>query len=271
MNLDQYRAIVAQEAEANTQTEGQVASATPTQTINEPTTQAPTQDMSATPATPVVEEPTVNQPISGKISIEGIGDVDVDELKRGYLRQSDYTRKTQEISAKSKENEEAVALYQYLRQNPQVAQQMLDNPAMQSSFNPTVSKLSEIEENMYDLMLQNDIRNMQSKYEDFNIEAVLRIAESKNLTNLEDAYLIHKATQPAPATNIEDMKRQIREELVKELALEQKTTQTIIKSGGTNIVHDNKATLSETEHKVATNMGLSDSDYVKWRDMGKKK
>lgn len=274
MNLDQYRAIKAQEAQQSTPTEGQ------TPVVAEPTPQ-PTPEPTPTQTEPKVDEPgsietqTENTPATStaleKVVIEGVGEVDVDELKKGYLRQSDYTRKTQEISTMKKETEDAVALYQYLRQNPQFAQQMLQGSPVQQTLNPESNKLVQMEEMMYDLMLQNDIRDMQNKYEDFNTESVLKIADSRGITNLEDAYLIYKATKTTETPNMEEVKKQIREELVKELAKEQQSTQTLIKSGGTPIVQENKPTLSEREHTVAANMGLSDEDYIKWRDVDRKK
>lgn len=265
MNLDQYRAIKAQETQQSTP-----------ETVQTPVVEQP-QTTTPEPTVTKVDEPSTQttppstETLPSKVVINGVGEVDIEELKNGYLRQSDYTRKTQEISAKSKENEEALALYNYLRQNPQVAQQMLQNPGVANQFNPAESKISEIEERMYDLMLQNDIRNMQDKYKDFDTQAVLKIADSKGITNLEDAYLIYRATKPASEMNIEDIRKQLKEELIKELANEQKSTQTLITTGTKPIVQENKPSLTEQERKVATNMGLSETDYVKWRDIDKKR
>lgn len=261
MNLDQYRAIKAEEQKS---------------------TQASEQNLTVQPTTVVTPEPQVTtetvpetQPTAApaKVVVNGIGEVDIEELKSGYLRQSDYTRKTQEISAKSKENEDALALYQYLRQNPQLAQQMLANSNVPQNLNPANSKIEELEEKYYDLMLQNDIRNMQDKYKDFDTEKVLRIADSKGITNLEDAYLIFKATAHNEATpsNVEDIKKQLREELIKELALEQKSTQTLISPSAQPIVQNQLPSLSAKEHNVASNMGMTDAEYIKWRDVDRRK
>lgn len=262
MNLDQYRAIKAQEAGQSTPEVVQTPPVEQTQ-ITTPETVAKVDEPVAPESTP----PT----LPSKVVVNGVGEVDIEELKNGYLRQSDYTRKTQEISAKNKENEEALALYEYLRQNPQIAQQMLQNPNVANQFNPANSKINEIEERMYDLMLQNDIRNMQDKYKDFDTHAVLKIADSKGITNLEDAYFIYKATSQSNQTDVDSLRKQIKDELIKELANEQKSTQTLITSGAKPIVQENKPSLSEQERKVAINMGLSESDYVKWRDIDKKK
>ena len=48
------------------------------------------------------------------VEIEGIGKISVDEIKewkQGYLRQSDYTRKTQSLASQRQEYEDAVNLY----------------------------------------------------------------------------------------------------------------------------------------------------------------
>ncbi len=47
------------------------------------------------------------------------GQVTLAELKDGYLRQSDYTRKTQEVAEARKTNEKAVGLWEALRANPE--------------------------------------------------------------------------------------------------------------------------------------------------------
>lgn len=44
--------------------------------------------------------------------------VTLGELKRGYLRQADYTRKTQEVAEARKANADAVQFFEYVQENP---------------------------------------------------------------------------------------------------------------------------------------------------------
>jgi hypothetical protein len=62
---------------------------------------APKAEQTVTTPSPTAPatQPSVTPPAPTKVAIEGVGEVDVDELKKGYLRQQDYTRKTQELAA----------------------------------------------------------------------------------------------------------------------------------------------------------------------------
>ena len=70
-----------------------------------PTTQEPTTEPVATPTT---------------FNIDGIGEVTADQIKEwknGNMRQSDYTRKTQDLAKERAEHKDALELYSYLRSN----------------------------------------------------------------------------------------------------------------------------------------------------------
>lgn len=261
MNIEQYRALKAQEAQASAQAPTQPATqTTPPQTEVKP---IETKTVETTPATPVVPD---------KITIDGVGEVSLDELKNGYLRQADYTRKTQEVSRKSKEVEQAVAVYEKLKQNPEVTQQLFQQGQVPPTLDPTQMKVVELENKLYDMMLEREIETLQGKYKDFEVREVLQMAQSKNITNLEDAYLLVKSQKPTESPqSLEEVKKQLRQELLKELEQERTATQTIITSGdGGAVVQDKTPTLSDAEKKVARMMKLSEADYVKWRDIGRK-
>ena len=48
------------------------------------------------------------------------------EFKQGYLRQSDYTKKTQILAQERERLKEAVELYDYLQSNPEIAQRLVE-------------------------------------------------------------------------------------------------------------------------------------------------
>jgi phage I-like protein len=99
------------------------------------------------------------------------------------------------------------------------------------------------------------------------------MAQSKNIMNLEDAYLLVKShKESAKPQDLEEVKKQLRQELLKEMEQERNATQSIIAGNdGTSIVPDNTPKITDAERKVASMMKMSDSDYIKWRDMDKKK
>ena len=265
MNLDQYRALKAQEAQASAQASDQVTDQADEVIENKPTE-------------PEVK-PTETKPetsIPEKITIEGVGEVSIDELKNGYLRQSDYTRKTQEVSRKAKEVEQAINLFEQLKQNPKITKQIFGEVPIPSQLDPTQNKIVELETKLYDIMLEREIESLQSKYPDFEVMEVLQLAQDKNMTNLEDAYLLaksHKQKESSTQTlSTDELEKQIREKIMKEIEQERNATQTIISSGdGTSVIQDNTPQLSDAERKVAKMMKLSEADYVKWRDIGRNK
>lgn len=253
MNIEQYRALKAQE------------SAQPQQVVEQVV--APV----VVPIEPVVVKTEEPKPIT--VEIDG-KEVTIDELKNGYLRQSDYTKKTQDLSRQREQTKEAVAFYDYLKANPTVAKQIQTNGGqVPNSIDPTLSKVKELEEKMYDMMLEKEIDGLVSKYPDFEIKSVLEIASNKGITNLEDAYILSKSNKITNSSvDVDKLKEDLRKEILKDLEKERDSTQTIISTNSQgSVVNTNLPTLSPTEVKVAKMMKLSDADYVKWRDMGIKK
>lgn len=266
MNIEQYRALKAQEAEQAQQP------------VEQPTT--PTAS-TAPVAPPVIEEtkpevdkpeeeekPTEDKPIT--VEIDG-KELTVDELKNGYLRQSDYTKKTQELANQRKETKEAVELYELLKKNPQAVTQMQSVVQVPETLDPTQSKVIELEQKMYDMMLEREIETLQSKYPDFEVMEVIKMADEKKLTNLEDAYLLvksQKGGQPnMPELDINKLKEELKKELLKEIEAGQVETSSMITPGSGGIVTPpNIPTLSNAELKVAAGMGMTPEEYAKWRD-----
>lgn len=259
MNIEQYREIKAQEEIEKASQASVDPTLTPSASVDN------TENIEqTTPNIPVVPA------IPEKVTIDGVGEVSFDELKNGYLRQSDYTKKTTEVAKQKKEVEEAVTLYNYLKQNPQISQQIVDKGGF-PAFDPVQDRIKEMEEKLYDMQLQSEIEQLQHKYPDFEIRTVLETAQSKNITNLEDAYILSKGAvlnQPKDSgVNVEEIEKQLREKIMAELAIEMKGTQTIITSNSTPVEINNTPTLNSSEKRVAQMMGLSDSEYVKYRDM----
>lgn len=254
MNIEQYRALKAQEETSKAQ----------------PQVEQPTEPQGVVQV--VEEQVTEKQEESKPITVEIDGkEVTIDELKNGYLRQSDYTKKTQQLSHQRKEVEEAINLYEHLKHNPDVAQQLQQVTSIPKTLDPTQSKIIELEEKMYDMMLEKEIETLQSKYNDFEVMEVIKMASQKQITNLEDAYLLLKAQkQDTKVVDIEKIKEDLRSEIIKELESNVETS-SIISSGREQIVSTpDMPTLSQGEIKVAQSMGMTPVEYAKWRDADKK-
>jgi hypothetical protein len=260
MNIEQYRALKAQEA-------------------NQASAPAPTPVVETKPVEiPVVKtKPTETESnkaiLPEKVNIEGIGEVSFDELKSGYLRQSDYTKKTQEVARHKREVQDAVTLFEQLKANPELIKQVTPNIQVPPTLDPSQAKIMELESKVYDMMLEHEITTLQSKYPDFEIREVAPVAQEKNLTNLEDAYFIAKSRRnPAETVDKASLEKQIREQIIREMEAEKNATQTIISTRG-NIapIQDSSPKLSDAEKKVARMMKLTDADYAKWRDADRRK
>lgn len=247
MNLDEFRALKAQEESQKTEE---------TQVAKEEVKTEPIQ----------TEEVIETNP--NEIEIDGIGKVEINELKNGYLRQSDYTKKTQEVSKLRKEAEEAMKIADFVKSNPQLAQSIGVEPV-----NPFMNKISELEEQLYDMKLEKEIETLTNKYSDFEVLEVLQVAHDKGLTNLEDAYKIVKSNKPVtqPSVNIDEIREQIKNELLKEFGVDENTKiKTVISSGANAQITNNAPSISEAEAKVARFMKLTPEEYIKWRDVESK-
>src|SRR5690606_2858418 len=101
----------------------------------------------------------------------------------------------------------------------------------------------------------------------------------EKIENLDTAFHIMKSRKGGGATtptlNVDEIKAQLREELMKELTSQQEAnvdTSTIIQTGGdVSPVRDTSPALTPQEQKVARMMGSKADEYAKWRDVKKKK
>lgn len=289
MNIDDYRRIKAeQEAKKQEPNEEGATEKTPsTEDKVDPT--PPKEETVETPAKEDIK-PTetgdkgASEPEEKKtaetIHIEGVGDIPIDELKNGYLRQSDYTKKTQEVSNQRKEAEDALKLYQQLKSDPQMAEMIKEKGAgkLPPNADPTTAKIYELETKMYDMMVEKDVELLSVKYNDFDARNVLQLAYDKNL-ELEDAYHLWKGSNqqqiqtekkatPTPVeSDLEAEKERIRQEVLAEIQAEKKATRTTISSNSsTQPVTQDDPKVSPAEDKVRRGMGMTVEEYVTWRD-----
>lgn len=240
-----------------------------------------------------VEEPTmVDEPeevqtqaeeveVPSKINIEGIGELDIDEIKQGYLRQSDYTQKTQQLAEERKAMGEIQEFYDFFAMNPHLMER-LDRVIKEENLevnqvekeDPNLARIQELEQRIA-------LTELKAKYPDVNEQAIMSKATELGVKDLEFVYKALKADtvteQPVQQVNVEEIKEQLMKELLPSLkakALEEaqrelSSTQSIVTGG-----HDAPPSVSEPvqlhpdEVKVARMMGMTNDEYYKYKQLG---
>ena len=229
-------------------------------------------------STEPAESPVEPEKTDNSIEIEGIGKVSVDDIKewkQGYLRQSDYTKKTQSLASQRQEYEDAINLYNYLKANPDLAMRLQDDnydgnaQAQQftEKLNPFYQRLESLEQQLINQQLDKEINDLKTKYPDFNEVEVLNEANRRGVTDLEFVY---KAMSNKNADGVrKQIEEEVRQQILKELQENNTSTQTII--SGSDKPPMKNYNLSPQETSVAKSyieQGVFESieDYVKWRD-----
>lgn len=160
-----------------------------------------------TPAEPV--EAASQEPIEPseihKIKVDGQEvEVTLDELRSGYQRQSDYTRKTQELAAERKRLVQAEALVTALDTDPQATLQALNDAyksqetsqAEWDQMDPQEQRIAKLEQELQTQrardarhQIENEFRTLESQYGEIDRNEVGRFA-LRNGLNVVDAYRV---------------------------------------------------------------------------------
>lgn len=247
----------------------QEVQSTPEPTQTEPVVETPVEPVTPTePTTPELKtEPTVPT----KFAIEGLGEVtaeEVKEWKNSGLRQSDYTKKTQELSKQRETLKDAEELYNYLKTNPHIVEAMKAaelNP-QSPAFNraPTAERemLNQLAVEQRALRTDLQLKELHSRYGDIDELALFNKANELHTDDLEFVYkaIAYDNSNTDKQALIDEAKRQLRAELEKDKNI----VQTIVTSKETTKQPETLA-LSEDEARVAKGMGLSTEEYLKWR------
>jgi hypothetical protein len=260
MNIDEFRALKQQqETQKNEQPSADVKTE-----VKPPVTQQ------AEPVVPVETKPADKIVVDGEeLTLDQIK-----EFKAGYSRTQDYTRKTQEAARVKREAEQALHLMNQIKANSQLVQQLgiqLPDESVRE------------QERLQDQIVEREVELLTLKYKDFDVRAALEIASTRPGMNLEDAHLLASARKgktdvppvqdnKIPELNIEDMKKQIRQELLKELEANQGSTQSIISSndGASAPQTDNGVKLTQAELDFCKKSKTKPEEYAKWKTMMKR-
>lgn len=224
-------------------------------------TEIPVQSQETT--VPVTETPVVQTPIT-EYEIDGIGKVKVDEIKewkQSGMRQSDYTRKTQEIAAQKKEMSQAMEVYNYLKTNPQVAQQLANGQAVNLQGTPlqSINQDTSVNTEIASIRLDMELNRLKAQFPDFNDVEVLQFADKEQIGNIETAYY---ALKGQGSKDIEaQITKRIKAELTEQIRKNGLDTGTMINSNDKPITID--FGLNSDEVSMASKMGLTPEQYAK--------
>ena len=195
-----------------------------------------------------------------------------EELKKLYEERFGIKEEKEEVSQEEDEQtKSALELYKYLEQNPHLVQAMrnVDAEGCEKINNyvpdELTKKVKELEDYIEEQKYNNYVNGLKNKYSDFDEDKILEYAEKHNVYDLEVAYKAMKADS-IKEPNIEELRKQIKEELLNELKQNSLETQSIV--GGLSqkpIKQDDTVKLSSREERIAKAMGISPTEYAKWR------
>ncbi len=134
-------------------------------------------------------------------------EVSLEELRNGYQRQADYTRKTQEISAERDRLQQAESIVAALENNPEETLQILAksfnvgapvNVADSTDWeelDPTEQKIAVLEKKIEaqeasqrQQVIERQVVQLQEQHGDFDRREFLNHALKNNISNLDAAY-----------------------------------------------------------------------------------
>lgn len=235
---------------------------------------------------PPIQEPEVNvAPTYPEYIDIGGEQVKFEEVRNGYLRQSDYTRKTSELARQREEAQDALELVEYIRANQELANMLLsyqsgqgtpevNTPVQQQQpqFNSSlraVAPKNEYEERIKNLErtihmneLDRNIASLKSKYSDFDEALILTRANELGIRDLETVYYAMKGMN-----QINNINSQVNQALMNHQKVgqyEQQINQSMI--GGADVSNDTSSIkLSPQEQYFADIFGMSAEEYHKYK------
>ena len=125
-------------------------------------------------------------------------------------------------------------------------------------------RLQQMEDYIQEQQYNAYIKELQDKYSDFDEDKVLEYAEKHEVLDLEVAYKAMKSDS-IKEPNIDELKEQIRKELLEELKQNSLNTQSIVGGNSQKPIETQEVNLSAKEQRIARAMGMTLEEYAKWR------
>lgn len=244
-----------------------VTEETPEETPSEqPTMDSQTEGEEVTNTTDLSEEENVQdvQDTPQYINLDGeqLTLEQIKEFKQGYLRQSDYTKKTQILAQERERLKEAVELYEYLQSNPEIAQKLVEEDTGVKNIAPTQENqmLKDLSYKIATIELDAQLNNLKAKDPDLDEIELLTIANQRGV-NIDDAYNIYRGL------NFDKiLERKLKEQsanLTKQIQQNGNVTKTLISDADKANKNANYG-LSDAQLNMAKKLGMTPEEYAKW-------
>lgn len=222
-----------------------------------------------------VTEPTEEIPTD--VDIEGLGKVSFDEIKewkQGYLRQSDYTRKTQELARQREQLQNAENLFNYVNANPHLIEAMKNaeggNVPPVYNSTPEMQMMKQLAYNQKAMEVDMKVNQLKQKYGNENVDEVALFNKAAELKT-EDLEFVYQGLKAGNVGNsdvdIEEIKRQAVEQAKNELKKELEANKGAV---GTTIVTtqpqpiETQRILTPDQKRIASAMGMTEEEYIQW-------
>lgn len=215
---------------------------------------------------------TTNEPPEPeKINVPGLGEFTADEIKewrQGNLRQSDYTRKTQELARQRDKLKNAEELFNYVNANPHLIEAMKkaergDTPVVRNA-SPEAQMIQELAYNQKALEVDLKLNALKEKYGDIDEVALFnKAAELKT----EDLEFVWKGLMAE--NNVVDMDsimEKVKADLKAELEAGKTAVSTTVGTSQQTQPMATQISLTEDQKRVAAGMGMTEAEYIKWME-----
>lgn len=232
----------------------------------------PTQETTTVETTPQVDTPQDNQ-IVDKYNIDGeeYSIDDIREWKKSGLRQSDYTRKTQELAKQRKEAQEALEVFNYLQSKPDLLKKLveLDGEGIDPKEIEGVSKkIDPVQKELQDIKTQLLIKDIDRELEiimknDKTVTDVelLEIANEYKC-GIDKAYTIWKGVNFDKIIKAKEL--ETKRALSEEIQRNADKTRTLVTQDN-SISTSGDYGLDDTEKAWADKLGMSYEEYSRYR------
>ena len=161
------------------------------------------------------------------------------EFKKGYMRQSDYTKKTQELAEQRKALSAGV--------------EISNEEGNTDTINTVeLTQIQELTAKVKGMELDNEIKLLKEEFSDFDELKALEKANELGINNLRDAYLMTRQI-----LDMEAIRNQLKAELLEEIKKTREvTSDEIITQQKTSKVEEKKSPFSERQKEIASYMGV---------------
>lgn len=206
-------------------------------------------------------EQTDAPPSEFEIDGERLTAEQIREYKKGYMRQSDYTKKTQAAAQEKRENAEAREVYDFLRANPEIAKRLAEEAPEQAAKAPTMMnpELQDINVKIQTMEIEKSIELLKMKDPEMDEIEVLQIANDLRVS-VDSAYETWRGRNFDKI--LEQRLKKQSESITQKIKGNSEKTKSLITPKAKAVgLHG----LSDAEVSFAAKMDMTPEEYAKWK------